>query len=75
MRPLMVIGLILVVLGIVALAVPSFTYFTTERAADIGFFKTDISRPHMIILNPIVGGAALVAGIVLLLMGRRSASP
>jgi uncharacterized membrane protein HdeD (DUF308 family) len=75
MRPLVVIGLILVVLGIVALAVPSFTFFTTERVADIGFFKIDISRPHTVILNPIVGGAALVAGIVLVLMGRRSASP
>jgi hypothetical protein len=74
MRPLIVIGLILVVLGTVALAVPSFTYFTTERAADFGFFKIDISRPHTIILNPIVGGAALVAGIVLFLMGRRLAS-
>ena len=69
MRPLIVIGLILVVLGAVALAVPSFTYFTTERAADFGFFKIDISKPHTFILNPIVGGAALVAGIVLLLMG------
>jgi hypothetical protein len=75
MRPLVVIGLILVVLGIVALAVPSFTFFTTERVADVGFFKIDISRPHTIILNPIVGGAALVVGIVLVLMGRRSASP
>ena len=62
MRPLIVIGLILVVLGTVALAVPSFTYFTTERAADFGFFKLDISRPHTIVLNPLVGGAALVAG-------------
>jgi hypothetical protein len=75
MRPLIMIGLILVVLGAVALAVPSFTYFTTERAADFGFFKVDISRPHTIILNPIAGGAALVVGIVLLLTSRRSASP
>lgn len=74
MRPLVVIGLILVVVGIVALAVPSFTYFTTDRVADVGFFKIDVSRPHTIILNPIVGVAAVVAGIVLVLVGRRSTS-
>jgi uncharacterized protein YjeT (DUF2065 family) len=74
MRPLVVIGCVLVVLGIVALAVPSFTFFTTERVADVGFFKLDISRPHTIVLNPIVGGVALAAGVVLVLVGRRSAS-
>jgi hypothetical protein len=74
MRPLVVIGLILVVVGIVALAVPSFTYFTTDRVADVGFFKIDVSRPHTVILNPIVGAAAVVAGIVLVLVGRRSTS-
>ena len=36
MRPFIVIGLILVVLGIAALAVPSFTYFTKDRVADVG---------------------------------------
>ncbi len=75
MRMLVVIGLILVVLGIVVVAVPSFTFFTTERVADAGFFKIDISRPHTIILNPIVGGAASVVDVILVLMGRRTASP
>ncbi len=74
MRPLVVIGCVLVALGIVALAVPSFTFFTTERVADVGFFKIDISRPHTIVFNPIVGGVALAAGVVLVLVGRRSAS-
>jgi hypothetical protein len=74
MRPLVLIGLVLVVLGIVALAVPSFTFFTTERVADVGFFKIDVSRPHTIVFNPIVGVAALAAGIVLMVVGRRSAS-
>jgi uncharacterized membrane protein HdeD (DUF308 family) len=73
-RPLVVIGLILIVLGIVALAIPSFTYFTTERVADVGFLKIDVSRPHTIVFNPIVGVVALAAGIVLLIVGRRSAS-
>jgi len=74
MRPLVVIGLILVVLGLVALAVPTVTFFTTERVADVGFFKIDISRPHTIVFNPIVGGVALAAGIVLVLVGLRSGS-
>jgi hypothetical protein len=74
MRPLVVIGVILAVLGVVALAVPSFTFFTTERVADVGFFKIDISRPHTIVFNPIVGGVALVAGIVLAIVGLRSGS-
>lgn len=74
MRPLMIVGLILVVLGIVALAVPSFTFFTTERVVDVGFFTVDVSKPHTIVFNPIVGGATLAAGIVLLIVGRRSAS-
>jgi uncharacterized membrane protein HdeD (DUF308 family) len=74
MRLFIVIGLMLVVLGVVALAVPTFTFFTTERVADAGFFKIDVSRPHTIVFNPIVGGVALVAGIVLTLAGLRSRS-
>jgi hypothetical protein len=74
MRPLVLSGLILVVLGLAALAVPTFTFFTTERVGDVGFFKIDISRPHTIVFNPIVGGIALAAGIVLVLVGLRSGS-
>ncbi len=68
---LLVIGLILVILGTAALAVPTFTFFTKERVADIGFFTIDISRPHTIVFNPIAGGIALAAGIVLVLLGLR----
>jgi hypothetical protein len=74
MRPLVLIGLILVVLGIVALAIPSFTFFTTERVADVGFFTIDISKPHTIVINPIVGVIALAVGIVLVIVVWRSAS-
>ncbi len=71
-RALVVIGLILMVLGVVALAVPSFTFFTQERVVDTSFFTIDRSRPHTIVLNPIVGGLALAAGIALVVVGLRS---
>jgi len=72
MKMLVAIGLLLIVVGIVALAIPSFTFFTTERVADVGFFTIDVSRPHTIVLNPIAGGIAAAVGVVLLMMGLRS---
>ena len=74
MRPIAVIGIILVALGLVALAVPTFTFFTTERAADVGFFTINISRPHTLVFNPIVGGITVAVGIVLTIVGLRTSS-
>jgi hypothetical protein len=71
----MVIGVLLIIAGIIALAVPSITFFTTERVADTGFFHIDVQRPHTIVLNPIVGIAALVGGLVLVVAGRGSTTP
>jgi hypothetical protein len=74
MKPLVAIGLLLVVLGVVALAVPAVTFFTTERVADVGIFKVDIQRPHTIVLNPVAGALLVVAGLGLLVIGRRPAA-
>jgi hypothetical protein len=67
-----IFGILLVVLGIIALAVPSITFFTTERAVDAGFFKIDYQKPHTIVLNPIVGIVAVIAGVAILFAGRRT---
>ena len=67
-----VFGILLVILGILALAVPSITFFTTERAVDAGFFTIDVQRPHTIVLNPLVGIVAVVAGVAALFAGRRA---
>ena len=65
-------GILLVILGIVALAVPSITFMTTERAVDTGFFHIDYQKPHTIILNPIVGIVATIAGVAILFASRRT---
>jgi len=67
-----ILGILLVVLGIAALAVPSITFFTTERAVDAGFFTIDYQKPHTIVLNPIVGIVAAIAGVAIMLAGRRT---
>jgi hypothetical protein len=67
------IGILLVIPGLIALAVPSITFFTTERAVDTSFFTVDVQKPHTIILNPLVGIVAAVAGVAMILAPRRSA--
>jgi uncharacterized membrane protein HdeD (DUF308 family) len=72
MRPYSVGGLILIVLGVLALSVHSITYFTTEHVVGpFGFFTWDVERPHTIVINPIAGFAALAVGIALVLLARR----
>ncbi|OWK39846.1 DUF308 domain-containing protein [Fimbriiglobus ruber] len=69
-----IIGILLVVIGILALAVPSVTFMTTERAVDTNFFKIDYQKPHTIVFNPIVGVVATVAGIAMVFASRRTAA-
>jgi hypothetical protein len=72
MRPYSIVGLALIVLGVLALAVRSVTYFTTEHVTGpLGFFMWEVERPHTIFISPIAGIVALAVGIALVLMARR----
>ena len=72
MRPFSIVGLILIVLGVLALLVRSVTYFTTEHVTGpLGFFAWEVERPHTILISPLAGIVALVVGIALVLMARR----
>jgi len=67
-----ILGILLVLFGIVALAVPSISFMTTERAIDAGFLKIDYQKPHTIVLNPLVGIVAVIAGVAILFASRRT---
>jgi uncharacterized membrane protein HdeD (DUF308 family) len=72
MRPYSVTGLILIVLGVLALSVRSITYFATEHeVGPLGFFEWDVSRPHTLFINPIAGIVAVAVGIALVMVTRR----
>ena len=72
MRPYSIVGLILIVLGVLALLVRSVTYFTTEQVAGpLGFFAWEVERPHTLFISPIAGLVALAVGIALVYMARR----
>lgn len=65
------IGVILIVLGVVAFAYQGITYTTREKAVDLGPLHVTTEKTRTIPLPPIVGGIALVGGIVLLVAGSR----
>jgi len=64
-------GIILVVLGVLALVYQGIQYTTKENLLDIGFLKITTKDKKTIPLPPIVGGISLVAGIALILADRR----
>jgi uncharacterized membrane protein len=64
-----IIGIILIVIGIIALAYQGITYTTREKVVDIGPIQINSDKTKTIPLPPILGGIALVGGIVLLVAG------
>jgi hypothetical protein len=64
-------GIVLIVLGVLALAYQGIRYTTREKLIDIGPLKVTASERKTIPLPPIVGGLALAAGIVLVLADRK----
>ena len=66
------LGIALIILGVVAFAYQGITYTTQEKVLDIGPLKATVEKEKTIPLPPLVGGAALIGGIVLLLMGTRN---
>jgi hypothetical protein len=72
MKPLTIVGIILIALGVIALAYQGITYTTKERVVDIGPLKVDKEKEKTIPLPPVLGGVAVAAGVVLMIVGARS---
>ncbi|HSE92082.1 MAG TPA: DUF3185 domain-containing protein [Methylomirabilota bacterium] len=71
MRGLALVGVVLIVLGAVALAYQGITYTTQEKVVDLGPLKVEAQREKTIPLPPVLGGIAVAVGVVLLVMGLR----
>ncbi|MGZ3494328.1 MAG: DUF3185 domain-containing protein [Thermodesulfobacteriota bacterium] len=69
MKPIVLIGIVLIVLGAIALAYQGITYTTHEKVLQIGPLEATKKTEKTIPLPPILGGAALACGIVLVFVG------
>ena len=64
-------GIILIVLGVIALAYGGISYTKEEKVLDIGPFEATAKSRETIPLPPLLGGLALAGGIVLMIAGSR----
>jgi uncharacterized membrane protein len=74
MKPMVVLGILLIVLGGLALAYQGFTYTHQEKILDAGPIHATAEKHDRVSIPPIFGGLALVGGIVLLVVGTKKKS-
>ena len=71
MKPAALAGIVLIVLGLAALAYQGFTYTSRETVIDIGPIKATADTQKTVPIPPIAGVVAVVAGVALVVAGKR----
>jgi hypothetical protein len=71
MKPISIAGILLVVLGALALIYQGFSYTHREKVFDVGPIHATADERKEIPISPIFGGLALAGGVALLVMGAR----
>ncbi len=66
-----VLGVILIVVGLLALIYGGIQYTSREKVVDLGPLQVTATQKKNIPLPPIAGGIALVAGVALVVAGRK----
>jgi uncharacterized membrane protein len=71
MKPVGVVGIILIAIGIIALAWGGITYTKREKVIDAGPLQVSADKEKTIPFPPVLGGICLVGGIILVIVGNR----
>ncbi len=73
MKPLVLIGILLIAMGLAALIYGGITYSSQEQEVKVGPIEVTATTKKTIPLPPVVGGLAIAGGVVLLIVGSRRA--
>lgn len=72
MKPNVLAGVLLILLGLAALAYQGITYTSRDTVVDIGPIHATAERQHTLPLSPVLGIVAIAGGAMLLYVGARS---
>lgn len=72
MKPIALVGVVLIVVGIVGLAVTNISFTEKKTVIDAGPLKVTANEQHNIPIPTIAGVAAIVVGLGLVFMGRKA---
>jgi uncharacterized membrane protein HdeD (DUF308 family) len=67
----MLLGVMLIVIGVLALAYQGITYTTRETVIDLGPLKASVEKQQTLPLPPVLGAVALAAGVILVVVGKK----
>jgi len=70
-KPVTVIGIVLIALGALALAYEGITYTTRETVVDLGPLRATVDRQKTFRVPPLLGALAVAGGIALVIVGAR----
>jgi hypothetical protein len=73
MKAASIVGILLIVLGIISLAYQGISYTTHKKVLDVGPLQATTEEHRTIPLPPVLGGLALLGGVVLLATGKKAA--
>jgi hypothetical protein len=71
MRPAGIVGIILIIIGVIALTLGGISYTKREKVIDAGPLQVSADKEKTIPLPPVLGGICLVGGVVLVIVGSR----
>jgi hypothetical protein len=71
MKPIMIIGIVLIVLGLAGMVLQGVTYTTRENIAEVGGVKVTVEKQKTVPIPLIAGGVSLVGGIVIVIIAAR----
>lgn len=71
MKPVAIVGIVLIVIGIIGFAYGGLSWTTQKKDAQLGPLEITHKERHGIAFPPIASGICLAGGVILLIVGSR----